>query len=288
MRKQKEKKMRRKSMTLFGLFVLVVLGFSIKASSNSSSSPLPVTPRDEATVSFDFDGLMGICFGNQERVSAGLLNVPHHTPEIKITRIDAGKRSTMAVLRGEQLRGTFYVDVEGRTKSAVSRYYGESIDDPNDFRWNIDLEGDLYQKKLHIMEEKLFGKIHFGGGLFFASNLTDHSVRFFAADNSGKALPFNRRIAAPSAKINLAIGDTLLIRGVKNSIRLVAEPGVRYEVSVTNLPPSDMANMEHWIYYYDLLGEQVTPYMPVIAQKTAFGPKPLLCMPVVFSLSQLD
>src|SRR5438552_12015792 len=107
--------MRTKSTILFCLFVMVVIGFSINVSSNSSTSLRPVTPREEATVSFSFDGLMGICFGNTERVSAGLLDVRHHTPDLTVTRIDGEKRSTMAVLRGEQLRGTFYVDVEGRS-----------------------------------------------------------------------------------------------------------------------------------------------------------------------------
>src|SRR5207249_11150388 len=66
--------------TFLSLFFLVVVALSITASSNNSATaPLP-SPRQDATVSFSFDGLMAICFGNPARVSAGLLDVVHHTP----------------------------------------------------------------------------------------------------------------------------------------------------------------------------------------------------------------
>jgi hypothetical protein len=286
---QKENKMKTKSTILFTLFVLVMAGLTMSASSNSNTATLrPVTPREEATVSFSFDGLMAICFGNPARVSAGLLDVHHHTPELTITRVKGENRSTMAVLKGEQLRGVFYVDVEGNTKTGVSRYYAESMNDPNDFRWNVDLEGDLHQRQLYVKEEKLFGKIHFNSGLFYAENLSEETVRFFAADNSGKLLPFNRKVAAPAAKVNLMQGEALVIRGAKDQIRLVAEPGVRYEVTVNNLPPADMANMDHWLYYYDVIGTKVTPYQPVMTKKAVLSPRPLLCIPALFTRSQLD
>jgi len=92
--------------TFLSLFFLIVVALSITVSSNSSATaPLP-SPRQDATVSFSFDGLMAICFGNPARVSAGLLDVIHHTPKLAITRIEGNKRSNLAVLRAEQLRGT--------------------------------------------------------------------------------------------------------------------------------------------------------------------------------------
>src|SRR5438067_1187057 len=144
--------MRIKSTILFSLFVLFVIGLTNVASSNNAAVVRPVSPKQEATVSFSFDGLMAICFGNPERVSAGLLDVQHHTPEITINKISEGKKSTLAVLRGEQLRRTLYIDVEGAS-AGVSRYYGETMGDPNDFRWNIDLEGEIYQRQLYVNEE---------------------------------------------------------------------------------------------------------------------------------------
>src|SRR5262249_38673817 len=154
--------------TLFFSLFLVVLGLSITASTNSNkATAVQPSPREEASVSFRFDGLMAICFGNPARVSAGLLEVPYHSPEMVITKVSGTERSTVAKLSGEQLRRTLYFDVDGNA-SAVSRYYAPSMDDQNDFRWNIDLEGDLHQQQLYVKEEKLFGKIHFSSGIWYA------------------------------------------------------------------------------------------------------------------------
>jgi hypothetical protein len=280
--------MKSKLSFLFCLFVFVAVIFSIDGSSNGDSNSSDwVDPREEATVSISFDGLMALCFGNPDRVSVGLLDVDHHTPEITIIKVKGESHTKMAILAGKDLRSGLFIDVEGKNRSSISRYFAESMDDPKDFRWNIDMEEDLYQRQLHIKEERLFGKIHFGTGLFYTGELSDEFIQFFAADNSGSVLPFNRRYGSPAAKINLETGDSLVIKGEKVNLRLVAEPGVKYEMKINNLPPASMANMDHWLFYYDVVGTKLTPYMPVAVQKATFGPKPLLCMPVIFSRSQL-
>lgn len=280
--------MKTRSMFLF-IFILAVVGLTVNASgSNKSAALQPISPKEEASVHMNFDGLMTVCFGDPARVSAGFLDVHHHTPEIVIAKIENGKSRTIAKLSGDELRGSLYFDVEGESKTAVSRYYGDLQSDQNDFRWNIDLEGDLYQRQLYIKEEKLFGKIHFSSGLFYSDNLTDKPVRFYAADDMGKAHPFNRRVGAPAAKLNLALGDALVIKSEKQTLRFKAESGVRYEIRINNLPPSDMANLDHWLFYYDVVGSNVTKYMPVMIQKAAFGPRPMLCDPVIFSKSKLN
>jgi hypothetical protein len=272
------------ALSFFAMMVLLIA--SSENTGKAAGSPQP-NPAEEATVSINFEGLMAICFGSSERVSTGLLDVHHHTPEIKITRVKDGSRKDLAILKGEQLRTTFYFDVEGRSNPSVSRYYGESINDSNDFRWNIDLESDLYQRMLYVREDKLFGKIHFSSGLFYAGKRTERPVRFFAADNSGKVLPFNRYIAAPAAKINLSAGEALVIRGGKETIRLTAEPGVRYEIEINNMPAADMADMNHFSFYYDVVGVKVTPYSPVMVKK-AFTGGPIICASAVFSRSKLN
>ncbi|MEW6737998.1 MAG: hypothetical protein AB1489_42365, partial [Acidobacteriota bacterium] len=160
--------------------------------------------------------------------------------------------------------------------------------DPNDFRWNIDMEGDLHQRELHLKEEKLFGKIHIGAGLFYSDDLSQEKVRFLATDGSGKVLPFNRQVATPAAKLNLVAGQALVIRGSKDIVRLVAEPNVRYEIAVTNEPPAEMASMDHFTYYYDFIGAKVTPYNIALARKAAVEPAPLTCQSVVFGKSKLN
>src|SRR5688572_30758241 len=84
------------SLTLF-VFAISLLTGIVSGSSSNSASPLP-TPRENATVNFKFDGLMALCFGNPERVSAGVMDVHHHTPELAVIRIKDGKRSKVAKL----------------------------------------------------------------------------------------------------------------------------------------------------------------------------------------------
>jgi hypothetical protein len=272
---------------ILSIFALVVLAATVTVSGNSSGAIKHFSPRDNATVTVDFDGLMALCFGDQSRVSVGILNAHNHHPEISIYKIKDGARSTVAILDEKQLHGTLTVSKESGN-NAVSRYYADSMDDQNDSRWVIDLENDLFQRALHLREDKFAVKIHFNDGLFYAGKQTERPVHFFAADNSGKTLPFFRRIADPAAKINLAIGDALVISGIGEPIKLVAEPGASYEMSVHNLPPPDMASMDHFIHYYDVINDQVTPYVPVMTMKAAYVTFPLICGGVAFGKSKLQ
>lgn len=282
--------MRTKTMFVFGIITFLAISLFTVVSGNShfAAAPAPI-PSQEASVRFTFDGMIALCFGNAERVSAGFLDAHHHTPELKIVKIENNKKSEIAVLDAEQLRNKLFIDVEGGPSTGVSRYYGESMSsDENDFRWNIDLENDLHQRQLYVNEKKLWGKIHFNTGLFYAGEMTERPVQFFAADNSGKVLPFNRRIAQPEAKVNLAMGQTLVIRGGEQVVRLTAQPGVRYEVEITNLPPKSMASMDHFLMYYDVIDAKVTKYSPIQVKKAVFAGGPVMCGVAVFSRSQLD
>jgi hypothetical protein len=257
--------------------------------SSRAAGPLPVNPRTEATVSFNFDGMEALFFGNSERVSLGILNAHNHTPKLVISKIVNDQKSTIATLEGQQLRGSLFVDVDGNNKG-VGRYYSSSMnDDYNDSRWLVDFN-ELYSgRKFTIKEESLSGKIHFSSGLFYAANLSDARVHFFSADGSGKALPFNRRIAEPGAKINLASGEALVIKKDNvELVRLTSQPNVRYQIEITNIPPPNMGSMDHFLNFYSLVGENLTEYVPVMAQKAAFNPAPYLCIPLNFSDSELS
>ncbi|MEW6732321.1 MAG: hypothetical protein AB1489_13410 [Acidobacteriota bacterium] len=281
--------MRVKGFLLMSVVVYLFLGITNSVSSNGdkTSQLLPRNPSAEANVTISFDGLMALCFGNPDRVSVAILDVHHHTPTLMVREVINNRRTVIATLKSEQLRGTLYIDLENRS-AGVSKYLSTAMQqDPNDFRWNIDMEGDLHQRELQLKEEKLFGKIHIGMGLFYAANLSEERVRFLAADGSGKALPFNRRVATPAAKINLINGQAMVIMNGKDKIRLVGREGVGYEIAITNEPPAEMASMDHFTYYYDFIGVNVTPYNIALAHKASFAPFPLSCMSIVFGKSQL-
>ncbi|MEW6734959.1 MAG: hypothetical protein AB1489_26955 [Acidobacteriota bacterium] len=273
------------------LFVCLVFALTIKVSVNSNSNkvvPLPVNPREDATVTMTFDGLMALCMGNPERVSVGLLDVHHHIPLLTISKVVNGKKSIVTTLKGEQLRGTTYIDVAGN-RSMVTKYLSAAMqNDSNDFRWNIDMEADLHQRELHLKEERLFGKIHISAGLFYAVDLSEERVRFLATDGSGKMLSFDRRVATPAAKWNLSADQALVIDNGKDKVRLVGGEGVQYQIALTNEPPAEMASMDHFTYYYDFIEAQVTRYNITVIKRAAFAPKPHLCMSTVFSRSKLN
>jgi hypothetical protein len=245
-----------------------------------------VNPHAPATVTMSFDGLIAVCFGDPTRVSAGFLNVAHHSPNITITKVENGQQSTIAVLKDQELSDTLYLDIEG-SESGVRTYQTDSSDE-KDFRWNIDLESDIHQRQLYIKEEKLLGKLHISTGLFYADHLSEKPVRFFAADNSGNMLPFNRRIGEPAGKINMNSGDALVLKSKKVNLRLVSTPGISYEISITNLPPANMASMNHWLFYYDFINADVKHYAPVMINKAAYAPRPMICTAAVFSKSRLQ
>ena len=162
------------------------------------------------------------------------------------------------------------------------------MSDVNDFRWTLDMESDLFQKQLYIKEDKLWGKIHLNAGLFYGINLSEGKFRFVATDNSNTMLPFNRQVSDPAALLNLATDETLVIRNEKEVIRLKAEDGVSYQILIHNLPPKEMADMNHFLFYFTVLGEKVTAYRPLEMAKAAFAPPPMLCGSAIFSKSRLD
>ncbi|MEW6736757.1 MAG: hypothetical protein AB1489_36040 [Acidobacteriota bacterium] len=246
-------------------------------------------PKQPAAVSISFDGMEALFFGNPDLCSLTFLNVTHHTPKMTITKIANGRRTTVAMLKGEQLRGSLMVEVEGRRATGVSRYQAASMDeDVHDARWLIDMN-ELHPGTLTIKEEKLFGKIHFSAGLFYADKLSETPARFFATDRSNKTLSFNRRIGEPAAKIDLVNGDALVIHGSDTNIRLVAMPGVRYEIAITNLPSKNMMSMDHFIGYYSIIKEPLQRYVPIHAFKSAVvEPFPTVCPSVVFTGTKVD
>lgn len=259
---------------------LLMCATAIITSFAVTAAPSPqFNPAAPATVSFSFDGMEALFFGDPSRVSVGILNVHHHTPQLTVTKVSAKGRTILATWKGNELRGTTFIDVEGRT-TGVSRHQAQSIaDDKHDLRWAISLT-ELYQCRFTILEDKLFGKVHFSSGIFYADKLSEMPARFFAADNSGKTLPFNRKIAEPAAKLNLNAGESLLIRGNGAPLRLVAANGVRYEVAITNLPPEDMMSMDHFLHYYEIIGEPLQKFVPVMAINTGLRPFPTACGPI--------
>jgi hypothetical protein len=237
-------------------------------------------------VNFHFDGLQAIAFGDSKRVSNGILDVHHHNPLIEIKEIKAGKETIIRTIKADELKGkVLNVDVPN-TQLQPTRYYSPDMSkDSQDFRWCLDLESDLFQKQLYLREDKLFAKIHFQVGSFFATQLTEEKYKFVAGSTMHN---FNRRIGRPGASIKLGYGQQLLIDGLDKPIVLPYINTVSYQISITNLPPKEMTSMDHFGFYYDVFKEPVKKFMPIEAKIVGYRPAPFLCEAVVLSKSSIN
>lgn len=263
----------------FLIFPLLLICLVISTTTSYSISP-------NTTVTFRFDGLQVIAFGDSNRVSDGILDVHHHSPLIEIKEIKAGKSTTIRTIKADELKGKVLNVDAPNSHLQPKRYYSPDMSkDTQDFRWCLDLESDLFQKQLYLKEDKLFTKIHFQVGEFFATELTDSKYQFTAGN---KLHSFNRRIGEPAMRVQLQHGDSLLITGLDKSINLPCTTGVNYKVEVTNLPPKEMASLDHFAFYYDFFKEPVTRFMPVESKKVSYRPAPILCEAIVLGKSAIN
>jgi hypothetical protein len=249
----------------------------------AAQKPTTTIAPPTGNVSITFDGMEALFFGAPDRVAVGVLNAHNHRPKITVTKVVSGERTLVAQLSGEQLSKSVFIDAEGLAATGVSRHLAENKElDPYDARWMIDFN-ELYPGNLTINEAKLFTKIHISSGLFYSDKLSKTKAKFFAADDSGRTLKVNRKLSYPAAKVNLAIGDKLIISGNFDPVRLIGESNTQYQIDITNLPPKNAMSFDHFLHYYDIVAEPLEKYIPVMSVKSSFAPTPVGCPPVYFS-----
>lgn len=270
---------RREFTKIFGMasVALPLIGRKVLA----GTTPQWPHPAAQASVTITFHGMIAAAFGSPGRVSFGLLDAHHHTPKIEIAAVAGSQRNVMAVLGAEQLRGNHYFGAPG----GCQRYLTSFPSDRFDLRHVPDFESaEMHGRKLTLLPDRMHGIIHVSSGLFYTAELSERPYRFVAADGSGKTLRFNRRTGEMAGKIQLQDGESFNV----GPINIVAENGVNYEISVTNLPPIEMADLSHWAMYYDVIGERVTPYVPQAILPASYRPTPIVCAVGVFGQSSLS
>ncbi|MBL8151085.1 MAG: hypothetical protein JNN15_14250 [Blastocatellia bacterium] len=280
---------------LFSLLILPVLNNLTPANNIIKASTLTPTLSN---VTFEFDGMMGLFMGNPQRISLGIIDAHHHSPELVVYKLIGNKseqdqeKREVARFSKEQLKRTLSVSVAAignLQKARIGKYI--SLDgrenDTQDFGWTVDIENDLYKRKLRIKEKAFWGKIHFNAGIFYANRLSEESYKFIAMDGTGRSLNFLRRVGQPATKIILQKDQELVITGLDEVLKLKAEENINYLVTVHNLPPPEMASLDHFLMYYDVIDENLVKYKP-IAVKQSSGTGAGLCPPRVFGQSGLD
>ncbi len=266
----------------FLMVFFAICGYVVMSGVNNGS----VNADVKCEVNFHFDGLQAIAFGDSKRVSDGILDVHHHTPNIEIKQIKQGKETTIYNIKANELKGKALTISVPNNGLQPKKYYSPDMSkDTQDFRWCLDIESDLFQKQLYLREDKLFCKIHFQVGEFFTNQLTEDKYQFVAGS---KLHSFNRRIGEPAARVQLGVGNNLVINGLDRAINLPYVDGASYKVNITNLPPKDMMNMDHFAFYYDVVKTTTTQFMPVASKKVAFGPRPYICGAAIFGKSSIN
>jgi hypothetical protein len=271
----------------------VLLFLTLFATFICSNFDVNANKVDKSEVIFTFDGLQVLAFGNPDKVSDGILDVSHHTPKLEIKQIDRNRKEKLiATYQGKDLYKKVLnitlpnnsLNLNNPTNSLKpTRYYSYDMNkDKQDFRWCLDLESDLFQKQLYLKEDRLFAKIHFNVGTFFSASVTDEKYKF---TSGSKIHSFNRELGTPGASVELQSNDRLVISGLDKQISLPYQMGVSYKVDITNLPPKDMASIDHFGFYYDVMRERVDRFMPVMVQKSGYFPRPLACEAVILGKS---
>lgn len=260
-------------MTLFAICCYVLMSDFNTSSVNASA---------KCEVSFHFDGLHAIAFGDPSKISNGILNAHHHNPKVEIKEIEKGNEKVLFSVEGQHLYKKVLNISMPNKQLYPKRYYSVDMNkDKQDSRWCLDMESDLFQKELYL-KDNFFTKIHFNVGTFYAENVTEEKYQFVVGS---KIHSFNRQIGRPNLRVDLSQNDDLVINGLSKLIKLPYKKGINYSVVITNLPPKDMMDINHFVFYYDLLKTDVPNYMPVAVKKAAFRPYPIVCDGVIFSKS---
>jgi len=262
----------------FSICLFVVCLFALTTTNIASNSTSKVT--------FSFDGLGVLAFGDSTKASLGILDVIHHTPNIEIKTIENGKQKAVQIISANRLKNvTLTVSLPNNSLQPSRHYSTDMSKDKTDFRWCLDMESDLFQKQLYLKQDKLTTKIHFTTGNFYTASLSPDKYQFTA---NSTIHSFNRQIGTPGASVQLQQGDVLNIAGLAQDIALPYRASTSYEIAITNLPPKDMMSMDHFLFYYDALKEPVTKFMPVQVKKAAYYPYPLVCDFIVLGKSKVD
>ncbi len=105
-----------------------------------------VDATSKSEVRFIFEGLQAIAFGDSNRVTDGILDAHHHTPQIQIKRIEKGKEKVIFNAEGKDLYKKVLNVTMPDNGHKPSRYYSPDMNkDKTDFSWCLDMESDLFQ-----------------------------------------------------------------------------------------------------------------------------------------------
>jgi len=231
-----------------------------------------MTVSDFPSFKLLFDGLLVLAVNKNENICEfGVVNAPDHKLRIEARKIDSNSVDTELpeISRDLPSEGDIRIDAPKSAKDHGVQFFGDlkrpfrrliDEDDPQDFRWLVDLEGkEFYNKKLALKPGFPNQRIIVPRGLFYTHNLIDVQLV-----RPGASV-LQTSVASPiGCNLDLDEGEEFVLTYGPDDQKIVmlAEKGFTYEIKILNNPkddqhqghnggsqPNDLST--HFHFYYD-------------------------------------
>lgn len=212
-------------------------------------------------ITIRFDGLQAIAMGNPAETVIGMLDAPHHTKLLTIRK--DGDLITNTVIEGN-------IHFVGTKSISIA----------------VDFDQVLHFDQLHNtkvpLADKFTSKIFLNTGQWYTYKLTREKYKFISTANG--AMTQAAPIGYPACRIPIQSGEFLTITGVIN--QTIKNDGSNYEIEISNSPSPEMANVDHFFFYYDYVPIKLGKLQAVYVSPIAIPP-PAMCPAVVFDSARL-
>jgi hypothetical protein len=141
--------------------------------------PIPENP----TIKLAFTGLLAFCFDNDRRTcQVGILRgVPDHNLTFKVFKVSTESKKEFDFTAKARVRDVF-LNVNKAENKGVELYKNgpftrDDTDDPNDFRWLVDIEGqEFHGESLGVEPGILTPSFFVDDGLFYSAFLSPADI----------------------------------------------------------------------------------------------------------------
>ncbi len=233
-----------------------------------------MTVSDSPSFKLLFDGLLVLAVNKNENICEfGVVNAPDHVLRIKAEKVIANGEPIPLpdISRDLPSEGNIRIDAPKSAMAHGVQFFGDlkrpfrrliGGDDPQDFRWLVDLEGkEFHNKKLTLKPGFPNQRIIVSRGLFYTHDLID--IQLVLPDTT----VLKRSVASPiGCNLDLDAGEEFVLTygpdDQKTEIVMAAEEGVTYRIKILNNPkddqhvghnggsqPNDLST--HFHFYYD-------------------------------------
>lgn len=196
--------------------------------------PLP----DNPTIKIAFTGLLAICVdADKKNCHVGILRgITDHKLRLKVFKVTPDSTQVLKLDGDPDKEDTFLRLKEEQTDGIRTYKNGpftrDDTDDPNDFRWVVDIEGpEFHNRALEVPKGVLTPAFHFDNGLLYTGSTSAVDI---IQDKKPK-MPNTLVAVFIGANIYLADKNEASLRiGTNNPLVMKKEKDVSYKIQVLN------------------------------------------------------